>query len=313
MKINMIFARLGVGIMLAVFWGLVDNPLFGVAFFLVLIGLSAVRYRQRAYKMLPVMEIVACVGFAFTWPPALLGLWLPVLGFLEDRWEAMECRLLHSDSQERARRISLENKIDTAARDTQNAARLAELTERSRIAQDIHDHVGHEMHGALIALQTAIMLYEKEDPRTGQQLSQSLKRLESASATLRETVHNLKPAQTIGVEALEEICNGFGFCPIEFSKSGDLSGVAHWELLTANLKELLTNIARHSQATVVNVKINGNESYVRMTVKDNGIVSKSPSHGLGLTGMKDRVRATGGTLSVNTGDGFQVICVLPKK
>ena len=304
MKTYAIFARVGVGIMLIAFWGLVDNPLLGVAFFLILVGLSAVWYRMGAYKILPWLEAAACAICALFWLPALLGLWLPAIGLMETKWDAKERSLIISDAKERAERLRLEAQIDAAARDSHNAARLAEMTERARIAQGIHDHVGHEMHGALIALQTAIKLYEKSDTRAGDVLSQSLQRLESASATLRETVHNLKPAHTIGVEVLAEICNGFGFCPVEFAKSGDLGGAAHWELLAANLKELLTNVARHSDATAVSVKIDGNANYVRMTVKDNGRIKKAPAFGLGLTGMKDRVRLAGGTLSVHAGDGF---------
>ena len=312
MKTYAIVARLGVGFMLVAFWGLVDNPLFGVVFILVLLGLSGLRYRFGMYIVPMALEVVVCIGYALVWPPALLGLWLPVLGLLENKWFALERQLIDRDHQERAGRLRLEAQMEAAARDSQNAARLAEMTERARIAQDIHDHVGHEMHGALIALQTTKKLHEKNDPRTGELLSQSLQRLESASATLRETVHNLKPAQTIGVEILSDICDSFGYCPADFTKTGDLTGVAHWELLAANLKELLTNVARHSGASAVAVKVDGNDKYIRLTVRDNGKIKKAPSLGLGLTGMKDRVRAAGGNLTINVMDGFQAVCVLPK-
>jgi len=329
MKGYAVAARIGVGSMLLIFWGLVDSPLFGVHFILVLIGLTAVRYKFGEYKVLPLLEGAASVVYALWWPPALLGLWLTMFSMMENRWNRREQELTAYSHAERTERLKLEAQIDQTAKDSINAARVAELTERARIAQSIHDHVGHEMHGALIALQTAKKLHGLGDSRAGEVLGQSLQRLESASATLRETVHNLKPAYTIGPDTLVEICNGFDFCQVRYSKAGDLMGVVHWELLAANLKELLTNVARHSNATAVTVRLDGNAKYVRLTVKDNGkpstrrsghisgqylpAMSKSKTtQGLGLAGMKDRIRMAGGNFTVSEADGFQVVCVLPK-
>jgi len=312
MIVHAITARIGVGIMLLVFWGLVGSPLFGVSFLLILIGLTAVWYRVKPYKFVPILEAITSVAYAIWWPPALLGLWLPIISLMERKWRKQESAIIERGHAERSQRLKLEAQINQSARENTNAARLAEMNERARIAQSIHDHVGHEMHGALIALQTAKKLYEKEDLRAGELITQSLQRLEVASATLRETVHNLRPAYIIGSDTLDEICKAFTFCAVKFTKSGDLTGVTHWEMLAANLKELLTNTTKHSDATEVIVKLDGNAKYVRLTVKDNGSLKKNKSFGLGLSGMKERVRMAGGTLTVNDAEGFQVMCVLSK-
>ena len=333
-----VYARVGAGIMLLVCWGLVDSPLPGVVFILALIALSAVRYRIAPYKWLIAAETAICIGYACFWLPALLGLWLPVIGLLEGRWEIWEKELLAKATEDRGERLRLESSVEAAARETQNAARLAEMAERSRIAQDIHDHVGHEISGASIALQTAIKLYEKSDARAKELLEQSAKRIETASEHLREAVHNLKPSRIIGAGTLRELCEDFDFCEARFESSGDLGDVLHWDLLVANLKETLTNISRHSNATLVTVRLEGNADYIRMRVEDNGqiekstgtqlgkapdmgkaldmgrvpVMEKAPNIGLGLAGMRERVRAAGGTLTVTTEKGFSVVTVLPK-
>lgn len=298
--------------MLVVFWALVDSPLLGIVYLLALLALSALRYRFAPYKPLPLLEAAVCLGFAFLWLPALLGLWLPAIGLLEDRWAALERELLSRDFEDRAQRLRLEDSIQAFAQDRENAARLAQMNERARIAQEIHDHVGHEISGAAIALQTAVKLYEKGDARAAELVEQSLRRVESASEHLRETVHNLKPAQITGAQTLAELCEAFDFCPAQFTATGDLEGVAHWDLLAANLKEALTNIARHSNATQASVKLDGNAGYIRMAVRDNGRPQKPFKPGLGLAGMKERVRAAGGTLTINADADFQILCVLPK-
>jgi signal transduction histidine kinase len=193
-----------------------------------------------------------------------------------------------------------------------NAKRVTELTERTRIAQDIHDHVGHEISGALIALQTAVILYEKGDMRTGELLTQTVSRLESASANLRETVYNLKPVKESGIEMLQELCDGFEFCKVKFTVSGESDSIKCWDLLNVTLKEALTNISRHSKATQATVKLDVNVKFIRVEVYNDGKCKKEMKYGLGLTGMKERVRAANGMFTVNTDNGFKIICVIPK-
>ncbi len=308
-----IATRLCVGVMLCVCWGLVDSPLSGIVFFLGLTALSAVRYRIKSYRWLGAIEVVLCVGFAFVWLPGLLGLWLPVIGLLETRWVKWERELLEQQIKDRGERLKLEASREVLERETRGAAHLAELAERSRIAQDIHDNVGHEISGALIALQAAVKLYEKRDERAGELLEQSVHRVKAASEHLREAIYNLKPSQTWDVSSLETLCEEFAFCPTAFTASGDLTGFSHWELLAKNLKELLTNVSRHSGATLVTVKLDGNASYIRLQVSDNGTAIKPFKPGLGLSGMQERIRAAGGTLTVNAAPGFTVVTVLPKR
>jgi signal transduction histidine kinase len=312
MQTYAIFARLLTGAMLITAWGLTDSPLSGVVFVLALTALSAIRYRFKPYKWLIFAEAALCAGFALFWLPALLGLWLPVTGLLEEKWREWEQELLQRGFINRAERLKLEKERESTALELRSAARFAEITERSRIAQDIHDHVGHEITGALIALQTAAKLQESGDSRAGELLIQTITRLESASANLRETVHNLKPVKTIGIETLEELCNGFKFCEARFTASGDFE-TKHWELLAANLKEALTNVSRHSNASLVTVRLDGNEKFLRMIIADNSKIPTKHRFGLGLTGMKDRVRAVGGTLTVSTDSGFKITCIIPKE
>ncbi|MDR1736531.1 MAG: sensor histidine kinase, partial [Oscillospiraceae bacterium] len=263
-------------------------------------------------RLLAAAEAALCCGYAFFWTPALLGLMLPVLGILENRWAALEREMFRKEYEDRSQRLKLEDMRGVQSLEIRHAANLAEIAERSRIAQEIHDNVGHEISGASLALQTAIKLYEKGDARAGELLLQTAARLESANTHLRETVHNLKPARTLGSEELARLCEEFSFCPVSFTGGGDLAGTAHWELLYISLKEALTNIARHSNATSAAVRLDGNARYIRMRISDNGRLKSKPKLGLGLTGMDERVRAAGGTLTISAESGFQIVCVLPK-
>jgi len=309
MKSYAICTRMFAGFILIIAWGLHTQPLLGVVLILLLTALSAARYRFNLHSVLIPIEIGACVLVAFHWYPAMLGLWFAVIGLLENKWAAREKEFFDKRFDDTSKRIQLEKQQEHITYHAANAARFAELNERSRIAQDIHDHVGHDITGALIALQTAVQLYHAGDTRADELLNSTIARLEDASATLRETVYNLKPAKITSI--MEDLCEAFTFCEISYSSSAVLHEFS--ELFAANLKEALTNVARHSNATKVTVRLDDNDDFIRMIIADNGKGVASARVGMGLTGMKERVRNAGGTLTISTENGYKITQILPKR
>lgn len=229
---------------------------------------------------------------------------------------------------ERQTRLELEKSKAELLTLSKQAVTLAEHEERNRIARDIHDHVGHEITGALLAVQSAEKLYELNhsvktvsatvisgaEDKISVVLSSAAERLQLASEHLRETVHNLKSTEDNGFYILRKLTGNYTFCETDFSAYGDFSDVsaAYWALLEAVLKEALTNTARHSNADRVSVRLDITERYLRMAVSDNGATGGKPiKRGMGLTNMRDRVTAQGGNFSVNNADGFMLTCNLP--
>ena len=62
--------------------------------------------------------------------------------------------------------------------------------------------------------------------------------------------------------------------------------------------EALTNVAKHAQASVVDVRAEGGDGALILSIRDDGIGGADPSRGSGIIGLKDRVEALGGTMSV---------------
>jgi len=145
---------------------------------------------------------------------------------------------------------------------------------------------------------------------------QSKERLINSATQLRETVHNMKPLEVMGINRLKDICNGYSNLKVDFSIFGDSSTVPiHlWNILEPCLKEALTNVTRHSQGTKVVVTLDINPHIVRLSVVDNGIGKKSDNVGIGIRNLRQRVQAAGGNISTKSTDkGFNLICVLPMK
>ena len=79
------------------------------------------------------------------------------------------------------------------------------------------------------------------------------------------------------------------------------------------VSEMLTNAAKHAQASVVAVEAETSESTLRVCVRDDGIGGADPVRGSGLVGLRDRVEALGGRLRIESplGSGTRVRVALP--
>lgn len=196
---------------------------------------------------------------------------------------------------------------------TREVAHLAEIRERNRIAREIHDHVGHSLAGILLQLQVAQKVSDQDDKKAREMVENSITRLAEAVELLQDTVHNLKPEERLGIDYLHKVITNFQFCPVHFEHWGDFESLtaSHVEIISVTLKEALTNAARHSHATRVDVRLEIRKNIVRLYFKDNGKGCPYIHEGLGISGMKERVRNVGGHISFTPQNGFMIVGVLP--
>jgi len=193
-----------------------------------------------------------------------------------------------------------------------STSQQAQLMERNRISRELHDHLGHDLTGASLAIQA----YEHmEDPKEGEKLLQEVKkRIERSTVDLRQTVHNMSSNTFVGAKRLDQIVEDFHQLDVSFKKYGDMSIVpAHvWTLLEPCLKEALTNTARHSNATKADIDLQVTNAIVRLRIHDNGASQqKTQTKGSGLRSLQLRARALDGSLSISSDDGFLIVCVIP--
>ncbi|SCY91392.1 sensor histidine kinase [Alkaliphilus peptidifermentans] len=260
--------------------------------------------------------IPTVVALLYLPPPIILIAVFIQAGFtgwvLRCWWKEMKLYRQEADLQRRSRYELEALKSELLVSNIQGA-RMAELTERNRIAQQLHDEVGHEITAAVLALQAFEQLWREDDPLANEMFIQAQKRLSNSALYLRETVHNMKPVKAIGIDSLLEISNGFSICPVNFQAYGDTSRVPVylWSILEPCLKEALTNVMRHAKASKVDVDLDVNPNIIRLSIQNDGSVSNSDVIGIGMRNLRQRARAVGGSLSIDTSDGFRLICVLP--
>ena len=181
--------------------------------------------------------------------------------------------------------------------------------ERVRIAQDLHDDIG----ARLLTLMYQAPTREMED-----YLRHTLKDLKTLTRGLAATDHRLSHAVTEWKADITQRLAAAG-CDVAWSFSLDHDfelGVVQWSALTRILRELVSNILAHAHATQVSVEASLEGGVLTLMVADNGS-GRDPaswSHGLGLGGVRKRVKQLGGSVQWRETAGQGIICqvVVPR-
>jgi signal transduction histidine kinase len=201
--------------------------------------------------------------------------------------------------------------------------------ERRRIARDLHDSVGQLL--AAININSAIVQGEshKLSLDAAKRVSENAAMVEEASKQIRTISHLLHPPllDEVGLaSALQWYVEGFSErskidakldIPQSFvglSKEMELS-------IFRVVQECLTNIHRHAGSPTARIRIVQDEACLRVEIEDAGkgvpfekesAFGASGHTGVGLRGMRERLRQFGGTLEVqSTGHGTRVTAILP--
>ena len=187
----------------------------------------------------------------------------------------------------------------------------ATLKERNRIARDIHDNVGHMLSRAILVT-GALKTINKQD-----NLNPTLDNLDSTLNTamdnIRSSVHDLHDESVNLKESVNELIKGFDFCRVNFNYhvSNNIAANIKYSFITI-IKESLSNIVRHSNATHVEITIQEHPYMYQLVIKDNGSGAKIKSTGIGLSNMKERTESLNGTINFSTDKGFKIFVTVPK-
>lgn len=198
--------------------------------------------------------------------------------------------------------------------DYQDTETISRLTERQRIAEILHDNLGHELTAAHLSLKAYRALMDtKQFEKADITLRKSEKRLENALHQLKNSVKSIEPNIEIGLNDIVNLCNTYIY-PVDFKHKGDISKLKPyiWQLTLMSIKEALTNITKHARPKTVNISLEVTEYIVRITIENDGIIDSSGKReGNGLRYMRNRLEAVNGSLSIQKQDIFKLIVIIP--
>ena len=210
------------------------------------------------------------------------------------------------------------------------SARLLQLQddERRRIARELHDSVGQMLAALNMNLSTVRADVERL-AKTANALSDSENLVQQMSTEVRTISHLLHPPllDEAGLaSALRWYVDGFVLrskikvaldLPEDFGRLPRESETAIFRVV----QECLTNIHRHSESPIARIRLRQRDDQVRVEIEDKGRgippekqeeMNSSGMPGVGIRGMRERLRQLGGTLEITSnGSGTIVIVELP--
>ncbi|MBM9459045.1 hypothetical protein JK386_03955 [Nocardioides sp. zg-536] len=204
-------------------------------------------------------------------------------------------------------------------------AELAERSraeERSRIAGEVHDVIGHALTVSLLHIGSARLALddEPEEARASLVEAERLARqsLEEVRATvgLMRTDDPVRMAPLPDARDITDLVDSFrrAGAAVELKVEGDLSSLGSARGLAAYriVQEALTNAARHAAGEPVAVCVIAGKADVTVTVRNGGAPDPAATPGSGLDGMRERAESVGGRLTGGpVPQGWLVEAVLP--
>ncbi len=215
-------------------------------------------------------------------------------------------------------RVRAENDL-RASRDEIKELALAASTireqEKSRIARELHDELGQ----ALTALKIDVVWMRQNLPSAGAALADKLDEmqllLDGTVAATRRISADLRPLvlDDLGLAAAAEwVVQNFTHrtgvaCELAMARGLEL-GEPYATTVFRVLQETLTNVAKHADATQVEVSLNREGPEVTLSVHDNGrgfvVQSQRKAGSFGLLGLRERAALLGGSVSIESAPGL---------
>ncbi len=189
----------------------------------------------------------------------------------------------------------------------------AMLSERNRIAREVHDNLGHVLSRSL--LQIGATLAVNKDPVIKELLDSTRNTLSMGMDSIRESIHNLHDESIDLHSQILGLVKGFSFCPIKLYYDISENPEKKYKYsFIAIVKEALSNIIKHSNASEVTVSLKEHPGLYQLVIQDNGTIeSYSTEKGIGLSNIQDRVSAFNGNINITTEHGFKIFISIPKE
>jgi signal transduction histidine kinase len=238
---------------------------------------------------------------------------------------------LERQQQEQQRLVQAE-RDRLEAEVARRTAQLTELTrhlqtaredERKRLARDLHDELGALLTSAKLDAARIRSRLAGTAPEAQERLVHLVGTLNSGIALKRRIIEDLRPSalSNLGLVAtLDILTREFAeqsgvqmHCTLEPVKLEDVGDLVIYRLV----QEAITNISKYAKASQVWVSLTSKDGQINVLVRDDGVgfdTATQPPSAHGLVGMRYRVEAEGGTMTVVSapGQGTSIVVSLPE-
>jgi len=231
--------------------------------------------------------LIGLEAWLFRWMPEM---WIPALVFT---------LLIGSVVIQQFHRRRLDRQLLRAQEEVE---RLAKVAERERIARDLHDLLGHTLSVIILKSELASRLAATDTPRAIEEIRDVERVSRDALSQVRAAVRGYRSTGIVGeFRQAQEALETAGI-QVESELGTPALTAAQENVFALALREAVTNVVRHAQATVCRLSLRQSGSWCELEVADNGR-GGIREEGSGLRGMRERVEALGGAIERVTSSG----------
>lgn len=195
--------------------------------------------------------------------------------------------------------------------------------ERSRLARDVHDTLGHSLT-VIIKLLEVCKITSKTDPdKMNGQLEEAIRIAQNGVQEIKHSVSGILAEKILNQDLLSllmELASEFqdnSGITVSVTTQGTVEEVSkkHAVVLYSVCQEALTNSLRHGNAKNVAIVIKYESETIKLTIFDDGVGCGKIHRGFGLNGMEQRIGEVNGKMSYKSdkGQGFILNFEVPKK
>ncbi len=188
---------------------------------------------------------------------------------------------------------------------------MATIAERERIARDLHDLLGHSLTAVVMRAQLTRELVLADPQRACAEAEEIERNAREALSAVRSTVTGWRQTSIRAeLEAARRALAGTGVAlRVDYDGGLILLAATEHELGLA-LREAVTNVARHANASTCHIGLDADEGRVRLVIADDGIGGSAPE-GTGLTGLRERITGLGGAVQRTGSPGTTLTITVP--
>lgn len=190
------------------------------------------------------------------------------------------------------------------------------LEERATLSQTLHDKLGHSINGSIYQLEGVKVLMEKDPEKSRSMIQAVIDQLRTGMDEIRAILRKERPEKKelamIQLYKLCEDCNDKGV-KTDLNVEGDISVITDtvWEIILDNAFEAVSNSMKYAKCHHIDIVIKVMNKMVKCLVSDDGIGCSNIKDGMGISGMRKRMRAVNGTLDFESEVGFCVTMLIP--
>jgi signal transduction histidine kinase len=224
------------------------------------------------------------------------------------------------EAEGRRRLAEAHERLEQAHAELRAATAMLEASSRSaerlRIARDLHDLVGHQLTALTLELEVATHVLA--DGESLEHVSRARRLAKDLLADVREAVGELRAPRRELRETLDELMSGLPRPRVDLEVEDDLVVDDAVSLAIVRcIQEIVSNVVRHAGADALHIELRRRheDGGLVLFAADDGRGTARLQPGHGLTGIRERIEALGGTVDLATarGKGMQVEVRIPDR